>query len=177
VIEQDTYWRRDLLKFGERLEKRYRQRKWSARTLYNIEKEVFLSFYIIRKLIESRKADPAVSGLNCAITKYPIKKEAQPSTDPKTFGLTYELFRGSRTELNLKVLCNQFIHSFIFWPFTPFKRDMLGIYFASDSQSKTGLYYITLIKVIEIILSAGRNRVINLKLRRIADGTFRVISR
>ena len=83
VIEQDTYWRRDLLKFGERLEKRYRQRKWSPRTLYNIEKEVFLSFYAIRKLIESRKVDSAVSRLNCAVT-YPIKKGAKPSLDPKT---------------------------------------------------------------------------------------------
>jgi hypothetical protein len=177
VIEQDTYWRRDPLKFGERLERRYRQRKWSARTLYNIEKEVFLSFYIIRKLIDSGKADPAVSGLNCAITKYPIREGAQPTTDPKTFASTYELLRGSKTGLNLKALCNQFIHSFIFSPFTPFKRDMFGIYFASDSQSKTGLYYITLMKVIEVILSAGRNRLISLKLHRRADGTFRVISR
>jgi len=176
VIEQDTYWRRDLLKFGERLEKRYRQRKWSARTLYNIEKQVFLSFYIIRKLIESGKADPGVSGFNCAIMKYPIREGAQPSTDPKTFGLTYELFRGSKTALNLKELCNQFIHSFIFSPFTPFKREMFGIYFVSDSHSKTGLYYIRLIKVIEIILSAGRNRLINLNLHKKADGTFRVIS-
>ena len=50
---------------------------------------------------------------------------------------------------------------------------MLGIFFASDRQSKTGLYYITLIKVIEIIISAGRNRPIKLKLGR-KSGAFKV---
>ena len=177
MIEHDSYWRKDLIKFGERLEKRYRQRKWSERTLYNIEKEVFLSFYIIRKLIERESmeggvVDSQIIHAQHIITMYPIVTGVTLSRDPKMFAHNY-LFREQSVKLNLKKLCDQFIHSYIFSPFAPVRRDMLGIFFASDRQSKTGLYYITLIKVIEIIISAGRNRPIKLKLGR-KSGAFKV---
>jgi hypothetical protein len=174
VIEQDSYWRTDLLKFAERLEKRYRQKKWSDRTRYNIEKEIFLSFYIIRKLIESRRVRASVSGSRHTVMWCPIIIGESPSTSPKTFALTYLLYHGWREEWTPAELCNQFVHSFIFSPFTPFKKDMVGIFFASDHQSKTGLYYVTLVKVIEIIISAGRNRPTKLKLIRKRDGSFKV---
>lgn len=174
MIEQHLYWRQDLLKVAERLEKRYRQKKWSDRTRYNIEKEIFLSFYIIRKLIENRRMNGSVSSSRHTVTWYPIIIGETPSTEPKTFAFTYLLYHGWREELTPAELCNQFVHSFIFFPFTPFKRDMFGIFFASDRQSKTGLYYVTLVKVIEIILSAGRNRPTKLKLVRKPNGSFKV---
>lgn len=176
MIEQHLYWRQDLLKFAERLEKRYRQKKWSDRTRYNIEKEVFLSFYIIRKLIENRRMNGSVSSSRHTVTWYPIIIGKTPSAEPKTFAFTYLLYHGWHEELTPVKLCNQFVHSRIFSPFTmkPLRGDMLGIFFASDCQSKTGLYYITLVKVIEIILSAGRNRPIKLKLVRKPNGSFKV---
>lgn len=134
-----------------------------------------MSFYIIRKLIESGKVDRVISGLNFVLDEYPIKNGVTPF-NPRTLAFAYDLFKGSKATLNLRKLCEQFIHSRIFWPFTfkPFRGDMLGVYFASDCQSKTGLYYITLVKVIEIILSAGQNRPIKLKLVREANGSFKV---
>lgn len=169
MIEQDSYWRSDLIRFGERLEKRYRQQKWSNRTRYNVEKEVFLSFYIIRKLIEGKKLDRAVVGSHYTVTKYPIVTGAQPSQDPKTFAIAYQLYRGVTEKLSPEALCHQFVHSYVFSPFTPFGRDMVGIFFASHRDSKTGLYYIPLVRVIEIIISAGRNRPKKLKLARESD--------
>jgi uncharacterized membrane protein len=174
VIEQDSYWRQDLLKFAERLEKRYRQKKWSDRTRYNIEKEIFLSFYIIRKLIESRRIRGSVASSRHTVMWYPIIIGETPSTDPKTFVFTYLLYHGWREEWTRTELYNQFVHSYIFSPFRLCRGDMLGIYFASDCQSKTGLYYITLVKVIEIIISAGRNRPTKLKLGRKTEGGFEV---
>src|SRR5437588_5430832 len=94
MIEEQSYWRADLIKYAERLKRRYEKPRWSKRTLYEIEKEVFLSAYIIRKLIHSGKIHRAVSGLNFRIKQYPIKPGAIPSTRPKTFALTYEIYRG-----------------------------------------------------------------------------------
>jgi hypothetical protein len=51
---------------------------------------------------------------------------------------------------------------------------VFGLYFASDRESKRGLYYIPLVKVIEAIASAAHNRPVKLKLARKADGTFSV---
>ncbi len=53
MIEQQLYWRRDLRNFAERLEKRYRQKNWSDRTRYNIEKEIQISINLEILLILS----------------------------------------------------------------------------------------------------------------------------
>jgi hypothetical protein len=174
VIEQHKYWRQDLLKFAAALERRYRQRRWSDRTRYNIEKEVFLSFYIIRKLIENKRIKSSVVASRHTVAWYPLIVGETPSTNPKQFGFTYLLNGGWLEEWTPSEISNQFIHSFIFSPFRMPRGAMLGIFFASDRGSKAGLYYIKLITVIDIFLSAGRNRPIRRTLLENLDGTFKV---
>lgn len=174
MIEQHSYWRRDLLGFASALEKRYRQKRWSNPSRYKIEKEIFLSFYIIRKLIESKRLTSSVVASGHIVTWYPIIIGATPSTDPRTFASTYLLYHGWLEEWTPREISNQFIHSFIFSPFRIPRGDMLGIFFTADRESKVGLHYIKLITVIDIILSAARNRPIRRKLVQKADGTFKV---
>jgi hypothetical protein len=176
MIEEDLYWRADLTKFSERLKKRYAEPRWSKRSLYEIEKDVFLSAYVIRKLIQSGKVDRAVSGLNYRIKQYPIKPGAVPSTNPKTFTSTYDIYRGHDQTLSVEKLCDQFVHSYIFSPLIINRSHgvVFGIYFASDRESKRGLYYISLVRVIEIIVCAARNCPVKLALARKAEGTFKV---
>jgi hypothetical protein len=176
MIEQDPYWRAELNKISDRLKRRYEQRKWTKRTLFEIEKDIFLSAYIIRKLIESGRVGHSVLGLSVCLKKYPIRPGALPPATPQTFLSAYDVYDGRDKLLSIKGLCNQFVHSFIFSPLI-ISRDhgvVFGIYFASDSESKTGLYYIPLVKMIEIIASAARNRPIKLKLQKTADGAFDV---
>jgi hypothetical protein len=174
MIEQHSYWRRDLIGFARALERRYRQKRWSNLTRYNIEKEVFLSFYIIRKLIENNRLKSSVVTSCHTVTWYPIIIGATPTTDQKKLAFTYLLFHGWLEDWTPREISNQFIHSLIFSPFRIPRGDMLGIFFASDCASQTGLYYIKLITVIDIILSAARNRPIRRTLVENADGTFRV---
>ena len=174
MIEQHSYWRRSLTKFAAALENRYRQKRWSNLTRYNIEKEIFLSFYIIRKLIENNRVKPSVVESRHVVTWYPIIIGATPSTNPRTFAFTYLLYHGCLEQWTPGKISNQFIHSFIFSPFRIPRGEMLGIFFASYRESKIGLYYIKLITVIDIILSAARNRPIRRTLVQKADGTFTV---
>ena len=174
MIEQHKYWRQDLLKIAGVLEKRYGQRRWSDRTRYNIEKEVFLSFYIIRKLIENKRLRPAVILSRHIVTWYPIIIGEIPSANPRKFASRYLLYYGWLEDWTPGELSNQFIHSFIFSPFKMPKGNMLGIFFASDRESRTGLYYIKLVTVVDVILSAARNRPITRTLLQNADGTFKV---
>ncbi len=59
--------------------------------------------------------------------------------------------------LNVTEVCNQFIHSLIFTPFIPFGEALVGVFVASDYASKKMLYYITLVKIVEIFRSVGAN--------------------
>jgi uncharacterized membrane protein len=169
VIEQHQLWRQDLLRFVKRLEKRYRQKKWSDRVRHNVEKEIFLSFFIIRKLVESGHVTKSVSGSHHLVMWYPIIIGENPSTNPPDFVFTYLLYHGWREHWTPAELSNQLIHSFIFSPFTPWHRAMMGLYFASGDQSKVGLYYITLVKLIEIMVLVGKNQPIKLKLNRLKN--------
>jgi hypothetical protein len=176
MIEEQSYWRADLTKYAQRLKRRYGKLRWSKQTLYEIEKEVFLSAFIIRKLIESGKVDRAVLGLNFQIKKYPIRPGAVRSTDPKTLGSIYDIYHGRDEILSIKKLCDQFVHSYIFSPLIISRTHgvVFGLYFSSDCESEKGLYYIPLIKVIEIITSSACNRPIKIKLSKKVDGTFNV---
>jgi len=139
MITQDLYWRKDLIKFGERLERRYRQDKWSNRIEYSVEKDVFLSFYIIRKLIERDRIEggivnPQLLQEQYNVTMHPNVGRVQPLNSPKTFARNFQLFKTPIEKLKLEDICNQFIHSFIFSPFVPSGNTMVGIFFASDRQ-------------------------------------------
>lgn len=174
MIEQHSYWRRDLLRFAEALERRYGQKRWSDRTRYNIEKEIFLSFYIIRKLSENGRLKPAVVTSRHTVTWYPIIIGEEATTNPRRFWSTYLLYHGWVEDWTPGEVSNQFIHSFVFSPFRAPTGNMLGIFFASDWGSKTGLHYIKLITVIDIILSVARNRPMRRTLVQKQDGTFKV---
>lgn len=56
MIHDSHYWKDDLLKLSRKLESRLLQTRWGDRNLYIIEKEIFIGFYSVRKLIESKKS-------------------------------------------------------------------------------------------------------------------------
>ena len=72
MISEPKWWRQDLLRVGRRLEGRYRQRRWVGRSLQAFEKEIFLGFFIVRKLIESRKVAEGLTHRNVPVTAYSL---------------------------------------------------------------------------------------------------------
>jgi hypothetical protein len=55
MIWESHYWKKDLARLADCLRKRARQRQWSERSLAKMEKEVFIGFYSLRKLLEGKK--------------------------------------------------------------------------------------------------------------------------
>jgi hypothetical protein len=165
MIEQDSRWRADLLRMANTLEGRYREKRWSDGTRWKIEKDVFVSAYIVRKLLDANRVNRSILETHWTVAKYPIIPSRNPRNDPKTFASTYSLMKGKIEKINLKELSNQFIHSYIFSPFVV-GRSMLGIFFASDLDSRSFLCYIPLVEVIRMIRSVGENRPIKTKLHR-----------
>jgi len=52
MIYESFPWKEYLLKISKSLKSRQIQKRWTSRTSFLFEKEIFTSFYIIRKLIE-----------------------------------------------------------------------------------------------------------------------------
>lgn len=157
MIEQAKYWRKDLLRIAIKLEKRYRQQRWSKITEYMSEKEIFIGFFIVRKLMES-------GHVICGLTTKSYEVFSSPHSEPidlwknkSAFLNDYNPTMGILDSLSIKDLCNQFIHSYYISFFVPLGRELVGIYFCSDRQRKKSIYYVQLVKVLEIFLSIGIN--------------------
>jgi len=90
-------WKRELTKLANDLNKKFWRKDWSTRMLATVEKNVYWSFLIIRKLLESGAAPP---------TQVPIT-----SFLPRDDG---GLHRPRDQMWDAQYLCNEMIHSAFF---------------------------------------------------------------
>ncbi|MCE1241932.1 hypothetical protein [Oryzomicrobium sp.] len=171
MIHDSSYWKDDLLKLAQSLEKRILQTRWGGKNLFVVEKEIFLGFYAIRKLIESKKVSDSVSK-----RKYELR-EFTYSGDPNSLithirEAEYDLTSGKTVWLSTVDLCNQFIHSHHFVLFLPDGKHLVGFFFCSDRKRTSGIYLITIFDVVSIYRSVGFNYPASMHMERLPNGKF-----
>ncbi|MED5610030.1 hypothetical protein VV867_20205 [Pseudomonas sp. JH-2] len=156
MIQESSYWKNDLLKLACRLERRLIQERWGEKNFYTVEKEIFIGFYSVRKLIESKRVPDHISGKKYNIHEVPYCEEPT-SLATNTKEAQYDFRALKNTEISIYDLCNQFIHSHHFVPFIPGGKNLIGFFFCSDRKRKSGLYLITLFDVVEIYRLVGKS--------------------
>ena len=169
MIHESSYWKDDLLKLASRLERRLIQARWGEKNFYTIEKEIFIGFYSIRKLIESKKVSDNISKKKYHIHEFPYcGNPASILTHIKE--AEYDFSNLKNTEISIYDICNQFIHSHHFVPFIPNGKNLIGFFFCSDHKIKSGLYLTTLFDVIDIYRSVGKNYPHTIHTARLPNG-------
>ncbi|MBL5900529.1 hypothetical protein I7V27_16510 [Lelliottia amnigena] len=156
MIHESYYWKDDLLKLSRKLESRLLQSRWGERNLYTIEKEIFIGFYSVRKLIESKKISDSIKSKLYDIKEFPHNGNKGSVADPYRIE-DYLLTQEKIAKLSVATICNQFIHSFHFIPYFHNGKNLAGFYFCSDHKSATSLYFISLIDIIDIFQIVGKN--------------------
>jgi hypothetical protein len=157
MIYESEPWREELVRIASRLEKRYTQKRWSERSFYLLEKEIFLGAFAARKLIESRKVSDRVAKSRIQVARYPAGSEAITLLNQHKFQELYNLYANEKESLTYRDICNQFIHSSIFAPFVPFGKALVGVFVASDRSKSEQLYYMPSVRLIELFQSIGFN--------------------
>lgn len=155
MIDESAPWKDELLKIADRLERRYNQKRWTERSFFLLEKEFFLGFFSVRKLMESNKISDEIKNKEVELAVYPAGEKPVTLLNQHKFPELYDLYAGNTEVLTYYDISNQFIHSSIFAPFTPFGKSLVGAYIASDRAKKKKLYYITIVKIIEIFRNVG----------------------
>ncbi|WP_434627175.1 hypothetical protein [Chromobacterium sp. CV08] len=169
MIHESSYWKDDLLKLANRLELRLIQTRWGEKNLYTVEKEIFIGFYSIRKLIESKKVSDSISRKKYSVHEFPYR--GNPISFATHFkDSEYDLRKSKITEMPVSALCNQFIHSHHFLPFLPNSKNLIGFFFCSDRQRTAGLYLITLFDIVDIYRSVGNNHPHTIQIKRLPNG-------
>lgn len=154
MIESYTkeYWLNELKESAKFLESLYRTNIWNNEHEFKTEKTLFLGFYAIRKLKESKLLSTRITGINTSLIYYSIK-DNHKNVNSEKWSNKYYFGKSYKETLSLKKLCNQFIHSKIYSPFIPDNKCCVGFFFASDDEHKKLVYYVQLKKIVGIFLS------------------------
>ena len=69
----------------------------------------------------------------------------------------YSLEKSKQEDRELRFVCNQIIHSYIFTPIESEKKHLVGFYFVSDKDKNEKLFYISVNEVIKIFNLIGND--------------------
>lgn len=155
MISESSYWKGDLLKLGLKLERRIIQKRWGSKNIFALEKDLFIGFYAIRKLIESKKISDSLK-----LKEYQILEFEYHGTNNSIIDYfseeKYNFDKPNKKKLTIAQLCNQFIHSFYFSPYVSGEL-LIGFFICSDHQREKGIYMVTILDIIDIYRIIGSN--------------------
>ena len=129
----------------------------SEQALTQIERDVFIGFYSIRKLMDKPGAltdATRVSTWQCNV--YPNKDRVNVLNNHRIDELFDMSSRQQETKC-LGFLCNQVIHSFIFCTYLDEHYAFDGVLFASDRDKDVKLYRVSAAALIEIFFRVGKD--------------------
>lgn len=156
MIHESSYWKDDLIKCSQKLSKRSYQKKWFERSFVAAEKEIFISFYAVRKLIESNKLTTKLCNKTFAVKTHNNLGKVVNQINRHDIDELYDLITHKKTDLNLRTICNLIIHSYIFI-FNLEKGRLDGIFVTSDFTKDTNLYWISIKTLANILNEVGEN--------------------
>jgi len=169
MIRESSYWKDDLIKLANKLERRLVQTRWGEKNLYTVEKDIFLGFYYVRKLIESKKISDSLKKKSYEVKEFPYR--GSPESIINHFKETdYDFSMAKTSKITIIQLCNQFIHSYYFFPFLPNGKNLIGFLFCSDHKRTSCIYLITLFDVVDIYRTIGSNYPRNMHTRLLPNG-------
>jgi hypothetical protein len=159
MIWESHYWKEDLARLAVCLQKRSKQRQWSERSLAKLEKEIFLGFYSVRKLLEARKlSEREVLRIIPANSYYPSGNHRISffNWNRKLFD-AFDITKPKKTTVTTVFLCNQIIHSYAYQEKFDDHGRLTGVYVSSDRQKHKTLYFIALKEIIKVFKAVGHD--------------------
>lgn len=164
MIYESYYWKKELLSTSKMLLKRTNSKRWWTEAQYGtFEKEIMIGFYMIRKLIDTKtKVTNALVSKKLEGKKYPNKDKSISWRNNHKFYEYYDFEKSMPCKLDLKFLCNQIIHSFIFSPVFDCNEEqknrpskLRAVFINSDENCKEWLFEISIESIIKIFSDIG----------------------
>jgi hypothetical protein len=156
VISGPRYWIAHSLRTAAWLERWRYVEEVSERDMVRIERELMISFYGIRKLLDTFKVSPQTRQQTYSMVWYPGKGTAD-YFNWNRIEEHFDLVKHGTEQRSLAFVCNQFVHSFIFTPATDENKAFSGIFVASDQTKKEKLYFIEAEEICRALRTVGND--------------------
>lgn len=168
MIYESYPWKCDIATRAARLRRRKQQKRWPEASFAAVERDIFLSAYAVRKLIESNKISDEVQYSTIRAGAYQSRHIAVDFMNRHDLDSLYDLSVPSeKTEVSLLDFCNQIIHSFVFCLAFDDNRAFDGLFVASDRDKEQRLLHFEIDTVMDALERIANDDIVLLQARRV----------
>ena len=166
VIYESIYWKDPLLSAAKWLRRIQISERTRESTLVRIEKEVFVGFYSIRKLFDTRKISDSTRTMTYELSWFPKLPNARPVDFLNWNQLEnlYDMETENKEKRDIRYLCNQFIHSYVFVMCA--ENRINGFFVVSGHMRNKKVYYVPLSDILHAFRLVGHDYPANLSFVR-----------
>ena len=158
MIFDSRKWRRQLRDTAASLARRAAQTRWAEASFNKLEQELMLSFYTVRKLIESHQTNAALQTQNFAGRAYPSIGHPVSYVIWPDISAKYDLSNATAYATNARTLANQFIHSFIYRPTRAADGGLSGVFVASDWEKDQRVFWFAVATLCSVLTAVASSR-------------------
>ena len=159
MIYDSFYWKQPLLESAQRLIEMKSAVDLTEDALAQIEMDIFIGFYSIRKLFDTIKVTDDLKRNKYLITWFPHQGRDVNLLNNWRVDEHYNLgCRNSETR-DLWFIASMIIHSFVFQISLNEQHGLEGIFFSSDSDKNKKVYYLSIDDVAVFFNAVGNNYV------------------
>ena len=156
MIWESWYWKKPLLEMAGRLKEFKATADLNEEQLAQIERDIFIGFYSVRKLIETiTKVTDAKKSKQIQVGWHPNQKHVNWRNNHKLDEL-YDLNTSHKETRDIVFVCGRIIHSFIFTPVMD-ESGLASILFTSDTDKQKKLYTLEVDSIIQIFEHVGKD--------------------
>jgi hypothetical protein len=156
MITESRYWKEPLLSGASVIRKLMDKENITDAQFARIEREIFIGFYSVRKLLEAvGKVSPETRELKVSLTRYD-KRHDQPPVDwynRSEFWELYGLEDPKPEQRDLLYVAHRMVHSFVF--ILSGNDDGHGAFFTSDRDKDARLNFITTDEIVRVFSVVG----------------------
>lgn len=123
-----------------------------------------MGFYSIRKLLDTFKVSDSTKSMQFNLACHPNRRPVD-YINWHDIDQNYDLTVQKLEKRDLRYLCNQFVHSYVFLPSKDHNR-LGGFFVVSERERNTKCYFIELWQVLKVFRTVGKDYPTNMQLLR-----------
>lgn len=154
---ESRYWKEDLLSHVRRLRPVVKPKRWSEKLVVNFEKELAVSFFLIRKLFEEHRVSSRSTKYGASIYSYMPTGKKITRRNHWAIDEIYDLENEKKVNKSIIFLSNQFIHSCTIFAYREEDRNWGGVYACSGFERNKTIYRITIGEIVKIFKLVGND--------------------
>lgn len=170
MINESYYWKQSLLENAIKFKEYEAVKEIDEERYVKIEKDVFIGFYSIRKLLESEtKITDSLKSQKYDLDYFLHMGDDVTWLNKHKINELYSFDKAQSEKRHLWFIASRIIHSFIFNLCISQNGGFNGILFTSDIDKNKKLYMLSLDQLIKIFEAVGNDKVVKVEYKKCSE--------